>query len=439
MGMKWKYTRIITLFALIILSLFLSWRMWTAGGGLGESQSPPRVATPSLTFERSKTHVFGPTQIVVHEHQGKRASTNLQMLSQIQKGMSQWEITAIEEPIQISKQAYQDMMERIVGVELVFEGQTPFGLFEKSFNRMPREYEDRTFNRAFIPLNNPEKLYFYDSVTHMFFDTSVEKITKEDIDGLAYNEEAEYKAVEAVQLKNQHIYLPTETSQVSYQDYLIERLPNSLFVNFFFTDTSNVDVRRTENATRYLDYVSELRINEKNNLLTYRKQQSTNRTIGLGERLNRAFNELTQVEKWTEEIHYHNYNPDTKTITFRRYLGGLPVFGYFDYGEVQIRSGEDSLTYLRLPLEVVQTPIAQVEEDPSVTLPSGPQIIAQLEAEGVSLLEVENIRLGLSWERSEESNQVVRFSPNWYVLEKGKWFELSRYVTRQGGELPDGL
>lgn len=436
--MNWKYTRIITLLGLILLSLFLSWQMWTAGGSYGESQTTAvHSTTPSLTFERSQSHVFGPTQIVVHEYEGKKATTNIAMLSEIERVTSEWEIQTIADPVQISKQAFQDMMERTVGVELVFEGQTPFGLVKRIFNRLPGEYENKTFNRAFLPLNNPRKIYFYDSITHMFYDADIENNTEANIESLAYNPEAEYIAVDAVKLKNQHIYLPVETTEVAYRDYMIERLPNSLFVNFFFVDTSNVDVRRTENVTRYVDYVSELRINETNNLLTYRKQQATNRTLGLGDRLEIAFNELTRVEKWTEEIHYHNFNPETRTVTFRRYLGGLPVFGYFDYGEVQIRSDKENLTYLRLPLEVVKTPIAQVEGDPLITLPSGSQIIAQLENAGISLSEVENIRLGLSWEQSEESNQVVRFSPSWYVLDKGNWYEVERYITRQGGELHD--
>src|SRR5690625_702044 len=437
--MNWKTIRVVTLSGLILLSLFLSWRIWTAGESDGVNQTPVRTATPTVTFERSKAHVFGPVQIIVHENQGKRGSTNLKMLSYIEEEFQGWQVTYMEEPVQISNDAYQDVMSRRPGVELIFEGRIPFGLYEDVFTQLPGEYSERTFNRAFIPLDNPMKIYFYDSITHLFYDMNTEGITEEDVAVFAYNEEADYSSVEAVKVKDKHIYLPTGTIDVPYRDYLIERLPNSLFVNSFFQETSEVDVRRDENVTRYLDYISELRINEDHHLLTYRKQPSTEQPTSLVNRLNSGFDQLFQYEKWTEEIHYHEFNPETRTITFRRYLGGLPVFGYFDYGDVQIRTRENELTYLRMPLEVVQTPIASVNEDQTITLESGPQVIAQIVANGLNLEDIENIRIGLNWERSEESSQVVRFNPNWYVLENGQWLEIDRYITRQGGEMQDGL
>ena len=273
----------------------------------------------------------------------------------------------------------------------------------------------------------------------MLYETDIEGLKGELIQEIAYNEEADYTEVQGLQIKNRNIYLPVDPIEVNYRDYMIERLPNSLFVNLFFRETSEVDVRRSTNVTRYLDYVSEMRINEDTSILTYRKQQSSQKNTNLSGTLEQGFNELTRFEKWTEEIHFHNYNPETGNVTFRRYLGGWPVFGYFDYGEVQVRSEKEDLTYLRMPLEVVRTPIAQVEDSQKVTLASGAQVIAQLEAAGISLNTIENIRIGLDWQPSEESSQVVRFSPNWYILEQGNWIEIDRYVARQRGGKTNGL
>lgn len=437
--MNWKYVRITTLFGLIFLSMFLTFQIWTAGNSFGETQLPSRTDRPSVTFEREKAHVFGPTQIVLHDDKELRASTNEKMLKKLEESLSEWTVNSIDFPIQLSKKSFQEMMDRTPGMEWVFEGQVPFGLFEKAFSRMPREYENQTFNRVFVPFNHPNKFYFYDSVTHMLYETDVEGVKADVLKNMAYDEEIAYLPVQAVPIKSRTIYLPVDTFEVGYRDYMIERLPNSLFVNLFFPETSDVDVRRSENVTRYLDYVSEMRINEDTSILTYRKQQSNRTRPDLANILEQGFNEMTRFEKWTEEIHFHNYNPDSGNVTFRRYLDGWPVFGYFDYGEVQTRSDEEDLTYLRIPLEVVRTPIAQVDKMNTVEMASGPQVIAQLEAAGISLNTIENIRVGLDWQPSEESSQVVRFSPNWYILEQGNWIELDHYVTRQKGEKISGF
>ncbi|MDZ7836159.1 MAG: hypothetical protein U5K84_13355 [Alkalibacterium sp.] len=63
-------------------------------------------------------------------------------------------------------------------------------------------------------------------------------------------------------------YLPVDDQNVEYRDYLVERLPNNLFVYQFFPDTSEIDARRTDSTTAFIDLTTEVRINETANTLT---------------------------------------------------------------------------------------------------------------------------------------------------------------------------
>lgn len=156
------------------------------------------------------------------------------------------------------------------------------------------------------------------------------------------------------------------------------------------------------------------------------------------ERLLSSFQELRQVENWTETIHYQQYTHGTSEVTFQRYIQGYPVFSTQQLeSSVLITVVESGLSNLRVPLRVVQTPLTLGGET-TKTLPSGVSVVDQLENTAPGLDPVQNIRKGLTWVQSEEDSRVVHFEPNWYVQSDNVWYELTRYIQLQE-EMHNGL
>lgn len=429
--MNGSFIRKIILFFLIALSLFLSWNIWTAGSRVEETSPTTGTTSPGVIFDRSLTNVFGPVQIAVHEEGRTRITSNEGILSELNDSMVDWTIEELEDPVFLSANEMEVRVNQQPMIVFVFEGMIPFGLFDEVFNNLPGEYEDRTFNRIFLSIHNPANMMFYNNETEMVYQAEVTGITEEMINTLAFNDEKNYFTVELYDFGNQKIYLPNEAIEVPYFDYLVERLPNSLFVDRFFDDTSEVDVRRSGNLTRYINLVSEMRINEVSNILSFSRQR-TSEPLPLSENAESTYRELLRVETWTQETHFHHYDPENNVTTYRRYIEGLPVFGPNGEGAVEISVVQTGISYLQVPLNVVQTPIAHVEDSYTRRLESGTELQTLMVDAGINLDTIDNLRVGMTWTTSDESSRVVHFEPEWYVAINSEWFTLGQLLSREG-------
>ncbi|MDZ7836158.1 MAG: hypothetical protein U5K84_13350 [Alkalibacterium sp.] len=56
------------------------------------------------------------------------------------------------------------------------------------------------------------------------------------------------------------------------------------------------------------------------------------------ERLQSSYQQLTQIENWTEQVHYQNYIPETHKVVFQRYIQGYPVIFSSQQSESDDRS-----------------------------------------------------------------------------------------------------
>lgn len=431
--MSWSRIKHVLLTVLIALSLFLSFQLWTAGGELRETTSGGSGAVPASLVDRTMTEVFAPNQIVWHRslNESKMEIDTHQMSDWIEEYFTTMEFGEVANPRRVSRLAYRENLASGEWIEFLFGAPIPFGLFDSAFDDLPTDYENRTFTRLFMNRENPEEVVFYDSTNELYYTVENSNFTEEMINELLYGANNQFTEVETVEVEEDLIYLPTEEVEVAYQDYLVERLPNNLYINQFFADTSEVDARRTGQTLRYIDLTTEVRINDANNTLTYIRQRTDMGQMTFSERLTSSFQELRQIENWTETVHYEGFTPATNEVVFQRYIQGQPVFSHQQQeSSVLITVVESGLTNLRLPLRVVQTPLALTGEG-NKTLPSGMDVVEELTAVGEGLEAIQNIRVGLTWVQSEEDSRVVHFEPNWYVQSDDIWYELSRYIQLQ--------
>ncbi|OJF97166.1 YycH family regulatory protein [Alkalibacterium sp. 20] len=431
--MIWSRIKHVLLTGLIGLSLFLSFQLWTTGVQLREPSSGGGSPIPASLVDRSLAEVFSPKKIVWHRNDvGRKVDINMHYTNEwFEKYLPETTFGEVQSPQRLSYSAYQDYLNDENWVEFIFDAPIPFGLFENGFNDLPTDYENRTFTHVFMNTDDPEIAGFYDSHSEFLYQIEETDYTLDIINELLYSEENILTDVEPIEVNERYLYLPVEEQEVEYHDYLVERLPNNLFIYQFFSDTSEIDARRTGNTTRYIDLTTEVRINDATNTLTYLRQRSDMGQMTFSERLRSSYQELTQIENWTEHVHYQDYAPETHEVTFQRYIQGYPVYSYQQFESTnEITVVESGRTNLRVPLRVVQTPLTLTGERIK-TLPSGRDIINQLEEMELGLDYIEDMRIGLTWTESEEDDRVVHFEPNWYIEAQGSWLEVNRYIQSQ--------
>ena len=215
--------------------------------------------------------------------------------------------------------------------------------------------------------------------------------------------------------------------------HVVERLPNSLYSTHFFPDPSGVELRVSNNISRYIDLQTELRINNASDVLTYFRQLSDLNEMSTSERFIASRNELNTLENWPNEIKYGGVNNQFKQVVYRRYYDGWPIFSEGDLNTLtEVGVLEEGLSQLRLPLLIIQTPLS-IDEDAEVNLASGEEVIADLTSV-VDLDLVQDLTIGYTWDDSREEEQVVRLTPEWFVKSQDKWTSLDDFID-QGGDV----
>lgn len=436
--MNWALIRKITLTVLIMLSLFLTVLIWrNPGGYVVQTDTPETSVISSVTFDRQLSSVFGPTEVVYHTNQSSLLTKDSKVLGNMFSVFQEWEVTDIADPITLNGDNYIESVTESRAVELIFSNSIPFGVYQETFSFLPREYENRTFNRMYIPIDNPQSVYFYNTHSMLFYEAEASNIDLDLLTQVLNDDKVEYLQAESVSLKEHIVYLPVEPFEMPVLNYLVEEQPNSLFIERLFEDTSEIQTVINDELSRYYDYFSELSINNDKDMLTYTRPSVTNEGVSLTTRVLNSFNKLIQYEHWPNEVYYYGYSSVTTEVEFRRYIKGYPIFGEPDYGGTFITVADNNVTSLEMPTIVAQTPISDDHSDEKMY--SSQNIEEVLANAGHDLETVDDIKVGYIWNYSSESNRVVTLVPSWYVEINGNWMSLQSVVNEDKGGADDGF
>lgn len=433
--MTWTHMKHVLLGFLIVLSLFLSYNLIVTGTQSNAPSSSGNSQTPVL-IDRTLSEVFSPNQVILHEiSEGPKMASMQEAEGLINTSYENMTFRGVEAPETLTKADYLQLTQGSSWIEFVFNAQIPFGLFENGFENLPSDYEDRTFNRVLFNLEETDQVMFYDMSKELAYGIEEAVITNNVIEAFRESVDIVYTEAEALNL-GQIVYAPKENLTVPYRNYLVESLPNSLYISMLI-DTSQAETQILEEGMRIYDLQQEVMINDNLHVLSYQRQRTSLDELSLNERLARSFEELNRVENWTEKSQYQSYNTETNEATFQRYLEGLPVFSpQQKEATTVVTYVESGLKNLSVPMRIIQTPITP-DEFVDKELSSGEEIVTKLGSVEVEASSIEDLEIGLSWVESEEESRLIHFEPNWYVKLEGdnNWYEVERYIELQGEQI----
>ena len=445
MGIKQARIRNSILTGLVFLSFFLSYKLWTAGRNIGEETTSGQVSRTTVSsVTHYKNDVFRPIEVVKHEEE--RVDTVL--ISHTYPLRNLWRQTIDErmfdQLIRSEMKANDQYIEELQNgdwLEYVYLEEVPFGINEQNFDELSREETNTFYNRMLININDQSQVYFYNTETEIYYVVSVLEEQELNIEAYLNPENLPYVEATPYIIGGNIIYISTNPIAIPYKSYVIDKLPNTIYINSFFPDTSLVDVRSNGNLTRYIDLTKEVSINENRETLNYFRQISDSSDVDPTTRYLRSYDQVNRFENWADTFVLSDYNRIDQTISFRRELDGVLVFSQNDYESVtDIAIVESGVTRLKLPLRFISTPIAIPEMDKdgdSRTLIAGTTLMEDIKSKVLTETynKIEDVRIGYTWIESEEDSQVVNFTPEWYILVDGTWMTYNSLLRLQEDEM----
>ena len=414
------------LYTLVAVSLFLTVRILStpSASGLGQNSTPSVSA--NLTNTKKIEDVFAPIRMIVHTDKRLYLTQTPEIMQSVNELLGESLLDGIEDVSTYTQEEFDALILSPTQVEIRFAEAVPLELLSRYFTNLQEDYYDDGIDRIIFNSKEEDPIYLLNDETKQVFTVARPDNVLQPLVDLYEGQKDAYMEVESYESESAISYLPTEAITVQKLVYLVEKPSNSYFIDLLFDDTTDLKDNGSDAFVSYSDNISELSIEKTTGQLSYYRNILDAEELPDYRLIRDSFHEIKMLDNWTNPFYFYGFDEETDNVYYRRYVNGYPIFGEVDYGLTRIRMSGSSMTELQFLTQVIQTPLTDRGED--VTLLSGKDLLAALDAGGYTSQEIQMIALGYDWTFSQESNRLVNLTPKWFIQIDGVWKSLDQWI-----------
>ena len=423
------------LYTLVAISLFLTVRIVSTPSTVGLSQNSATSVSANLTNTKKVEDVFAPIRMIVHTDKRMYLTQMPEIMRSVNELLSESVFNGIEGVSTYTKEEYDALILSPTQLEIRFAEEVPLELLSRYFTNLQEDYYGESIGRIIFNSKEEDPVYLLNDETKQVFTVARPANLLQSLAELYESQKEAYAEVESYETELAISYLPIEAITIQQLVYLVEKPSNSYFIDLLFDDTTDLKDNGSDEFVSYSDNISELSIDKETGQLSYYRNILDAEDLPDYRLIRDSFHEIKMLDNWTNPFYFYGFDKENDNVYYRRYVNGYPIFGEVDYGLTRIRMSGSSMTELQFLTQVIQTPLTDRGED--VTLLSGQDLLAALNAGGYSSQEIQMIALGYDWTFSEESNRLVNLTPKWFIKIDGVWKALDQWIGGTETEADD--
>ena len=423
------------LYTLVAISLFLTVRILSTPSTVGLSQNSATSVSANLTNTKKVEDVFAPIRMIVHTDKRMYLTQMPEIMRSVNELLSESVFDGIEGVSTYTKEEYDALILSPTQLEIRFAEEVPLELLSRYFTNLQEDYYGESIGRIIFNSKEEDPVYLLNDETKQVFTVARPANLLQSLAELYESQKEAYAEVESYETELAISYLPIEAITIQKLIYLVEKPSNSYFIDLLFDDTTDLKDNGSDEFVSYSDNISELSIDKETGQLSYYRNILDAEDLPDYRLIRDSFHEIKMLDNWTNPFYFYGFDKENDNVYYRRYVNGYPIFGEVDYGLTRIRMSGSSMTELQFLTQVIQTPLTDRGED--VTLLSGQDLLAALNAGGYSSQEIQMIALGYDWTFSEESNRLVNLTPKWFIKIDGVWKALDQWIGGTETEADD--
>ena len=423
------------LYTLVAISLFLTVRILSTPSTVGLSQNSATSVSANLTNTKKVEDVFAPIRMIVHTDKRMYLTQMPEIMRSVNELLSESVFNGIEGVSTYTKEEYDALILSPTQLEIRFAEEVPLELLSRYFTNLQEDYYGDSIGRIIFNSKEEDPVYLLNDETKQVFTVARPANLLQSLAELYESQKEAYAEVESYETELAISYLPIEAITIQKLIYLVEKPSNSYFIDLLFDDTTDLKDNGSDEFVSYSDNISELSIDKETGQLSYYRNILDAEDLPDYRLIRDSFHEIKMLDNWTNPFYFYGFDKENDNVYYRRYVNGYPIFGEVDYGLTRIRMSGSSMTELQFLTQVIQTPLTDRGED--VTLLSGQDLLAALNAGGYSSQEIQMIALGYDWTFSEESNRLVNLTPKWFIKIDGVWKALDQWIGGTETEADD--
>ncbi|MES9779365.1 YycH family regulatory protein [Bacillus thuringiensis] len=431
--MSMENFKTIVLINLVVISLFLTFNLWTYVPDSTSMQNAKFVQGNEGTNQTKISDVVRPTSIIVHKDKNHYGSRREADIESIYKPLEVGELHEFRE-ISITKGDFLSYVHGEGKIELVFPTDIPFDAVKSMFNMKEKSTDKpKYFNRILLDPSRSKdqeiKINFVsDGDNFKIYEAKLSGVYLKDIVNAQNQFIVSAKPYFDYQINDmKKLFLPDGTTELNNITYISSNLAVDTFKNALFSDPRYLSPITEISKETFTDGIRSMEIENDRHMLKYKNSSVlTEKTIDNLMLLQKSF-EFVSGHSGSLDSYRLDYMNKGETV-FRLHEDGYSVFNTDGLAELRQKWGSEEVMEYERPLLSLNT--KGIEQ--KVTLPSGHVVIASLENNPEIKKQVIK-DIGIGYKLSLDG-QVVRLQPIWYVkFVEGETGKQQIYEWSEGG------
>ncbi|MFF3021824.1 YycH family regulatory protein [Gottfriedia sp. NPDC057948] len=425
--MRREHIKSVILTTLVIVSLVLSYSLWSYQPTYDVLQNQDYVQKVSIGAKRDFKDIVIPNLLVVHESNKNYETTKQGNISPIYRSLQKSEITNFENLTnKTSEVAYQSITKGKNKLEIIFPTVVPVETLGKVLNLDAKRLQNVLFDRIIINLSTKQdssaRIYFSNEAQNILYGAtfdnssiiaSVEKI-RDNYE--SFTESLRYKLD-----SGKIIYLPKKPIKLTTMEFLTTDIDVDKLKDAIFSDPSNVRKESTDSGDTFTDGTRLMSVSPLNRSISFvnptTPENNNNQSPNL--LVQRSVDFINAHGGWTDGYILSGVKPENNEVSFRLFVNNLPVF---NNSTITTSWGVDDIETFKRPLYKFRIQVDKKESE--MELMAGPQIMEIISNnKSINKSLIKDISLGYETIFDEDKstinqpyyNRAIQLKPVWII------------------------
>jgi regulatory protein YycH of two-component signal transduction system YycFG len=429
--MKYENSKSAILTFLVLVSIVLTWNLWTYQPNFDLLENGNIVEEVTLKEKMELHQIISPDLVLFHRNGQHFGTTNAVSLDKMMNDLRKWSFYDVED----YSENVENIKELVHGngnAEIVFPADIPIEIYRNVLKFEEKRIPAFNFNRIVINVENSEKgngtVYFVSSDYQHVYVSHISPSLLTEFNRDFFKNAEQYQPYIPFEATNQRtVYIPNGKLEMMEYTYLPVVLNSEAFKEALFSDPNFVQKGTVSGVEEFSDVSSKMTVNNDTHMLLYVNPTGESDYVDNSyDLLKRSIDFINGHGGWTDPYRYVAKDEKRKSVKFRLYsTDGYPVFNESGMSEIVEVWGREEITKYVRPNISLELPLTT--EMVKVTLPTGSSVLEFLKSRKNFKPELlEQLVLGYRMSKDTSENRLILLEPAWFYRYNQTWGQITR-------------
>jgi len=438
--MKKESVKSAILTALIIISLLLTWNMWTYQPTLFDAKKETDVyeVMPITNTIKKYYEVIKPQQLFIHDGENHFSTMDASHSNDLWMKMQSWEYSDLESGVETFSSGENLKEIQKNSIELRFLNEIPMKTFQAMLE-WDADTENVQFDRIYLKAGETggiQSVYFvsYDKMRYVESSVNNNSEATQKVKQL-FNDRNNLEKYYSFNIsEGKEIFLPVNEPKMVKHQYKVEEIAGSRFRDALFSNSSVIKQDSITSKNSYTDAISLLDIYPEQHRVYY-VNPAVDDSVPLeaSTLVDQSIKFLNQHGGWTDEYMLFDIDDKENKISYIMQIHSIPVIPFDEYPQTMIiqKWGQNEAASYERPSYRIDF---EINSNNEIMLMSGKKVEELLKANNdIDKEDISNIYIAYQLENVENQG-IVNVTPVWCIeMNNGKLKTFKDEIVQSGG------